>query len=49
VVIGVPASRDDDGCGQRMTPLAPSRILTIGTSDLEYRMLGPAPDDAPNQ
>ena len=27
--------------------LAPSGFLRIGTSDLEYRMIGPAPDDAP--
>jgi pimeloyl-ACP methyl ester carboxylesterase len=30
-----------------MTTLAPTGILTIGTSDLEYRMTGPAPGDAP--
>jgi pimeloyl-ACP methyl ester carboxylesterase len=30
-----------------MTPLAPTGFLTIGSSDLEYRMIGPAPDDAP--
>jgi pimeloyl-ACP methyl ester carboxylesterase len=35
--------RDKDG----MTALNPTGILTIGTSDLEYRMTGPAPDDAP--
>ena len=29
-----------------MTPL-PSGFLTIGASDLEYRMIGPAPADAP--
>jgi pimeloyl-ACP methyl ester carboxylesterase len=27
--------------------LAPSGFLRIGTSDLEYRMIGPSPDDAP--
>ena len=27
--------------------LAPSGLLTIGSSDLEYRMIGPAPDRAP--
>ena len=27
--------------------LAPTGFLTIGASDLEYRMIGPAPDDAP--
>jgi pimeloyl-ACP methyl ester carboxylesterase len=30
-----------------MTALAPSGFLTIGASDLEYRMIGPAPDAAP--
>jgi pimeloyl-ACP methyl ester carboxylesterase len=30
-----------------MTALAPSGFLTIGASDLEYRMIGPAPDEAP--
>src|SRR6201746_1760954 len=30
-----------------MTALSPSGFLTIGASDLEYRMIGPAPDDAP--
>jgi len=30
-----------------MTTLPPSGFLTIGASDLEYRMIGPAPADAP--
>jgi pimeloyl-ACP methyl ester carboxylesterase len=30
-----------------MTTLAPSGFLRIGASDLEYRMIGPAPDNAP--
>jgi len=30
-----------------MTSLPPSGLLTIGASDLEYRMIGPAPGDAP--
>ena len=30
-----------------MTTLTPSGFLTIGASDLEYRMVGPAPDQAP--
>src|ERR1700675_2484094 len=30
-----------------MTDLAPSGFLTSGASELEYRMIGPAPDDAP--
>jgi pimeloyl-ACP methyl ester carboxylesterase len=30
-----------------MTTLSPTGFLTIGTSDLEYRMIGPTPDDAP--
>src|SRR5205809_2371747 len=30
-----------------MPTLAPSGFLPIGASDLEYRMIGPAPDQAP--
>jgi pimeloyl-ACP methyl ester carboxylesterase len=30
-----------------MTALSPTGFLTIGASDLEYRMIGPAPADAP--
>jgi pimeloyl-ACP methyl ester carboxylesterase len=30
-----------------MTTLSPSGFFTIGASDLEYRMIGPAPDQAP--
>jgi pimeloyl-ACP methyl ester carboxylesterase len=30
-----------------MTALAPSGFLRIGSSDLEYRLIGPAPSDAP--
>src|SRR6201746_599455 len=30
-----------------MTTLSPSGFLTIGAADLEYRMIGPAPDQAP--
>jgi pimeloyl-ACP methyl ester carboxylesterase len=30
-----------------MTTLSPTGFLTIGTSNLEYRMIGPAPDQAP--
>src|SRR6267142_4974435 len=30
-----------------MTALASSGFLRIGASDLEYRMIGPAPDEAP--
>jgi pimeloyl-ACP methyl ester carboxylesterase len=30
-----------------MTALAPSGTLRIGASDLEYRMIGPSPEDAP--
>jgi pimeloyl-ACP methyl ester carboxylesterase len=30
-----------------MTALSPSGFLRIGTADLEYRMIGPAPADAP--
>jgi pimeloyl-ACP methyl ester carboxylesterase len=31
----------------RMTTLTPSGFLSIGAADLEYRMIGPAPDQAP--
>jgi pimeloyl-ACP methyl ester carboxylesterase len=30
-----------------MTTLAPTGLLRIGASDLEYRMIGPSPDEAP--
>jgi pimeloyl-ACP methyl ester carboxylesterase len=30
-----------------MTTLSPSGFLTIGASDLEYRMIGPSPEQAP--
>src|SRR5947208_11840653 len=30
-----------------MTALAPTGFLHIGSSDLEYRMIGPTPDQAP--
>jgi pimeloyl-ACP methyl ester carboxylesterase len=30
-----------------MTTLSPTGFLTIGASELEYRMIGPAPDSAP--
>src|SRR6266566_8174503 len=30
-----------------MTTLAPSGFLSIGVSDLEYRMIGPSPENAP--
>ena len=30
-----------------MTTLTPSGFLTIGASDLEYRMIGPSPEHAP--
>jgi pimeloyl-ACP methyl ester carboxylesterase len=30
-----------------MTALSPTGFLTIGASDLEYRMIGPSPEDAP--
>src|ERR1700716_212001 len=30
-----------------MTALSPTGLLTIGASDLQYRMLGRAPEDAP--
>src|ERR1700692_527145 len=31
-----------------MTTLSPTGTLRIGASDLEYRMIGPAPDEAPS-
>src|SRR3979409_660303 len=30
-----------------MTTLSPSGFLAIGATELEYRMIGPAPDEAP--
>ena len=30
-----------------MQALTPAGTLRIGASELEYRMIGPAPDDAP--
>src|SRR5271170_101622 len=30
-----------------MTKLTPTGFLTIGASDLEYRMIGPSPEEAP--
>ena len=30
-----------------MTALSPTGFLKIGAADLEYRMIGPAPDEAP--
>ena len=38
---------DEHRCKHDMTTLAPTGFLTIGASDLEYRMIGPAPADAP--
>jgi pimeloyl-ACP methyl ester carboxylesterase len=32
---------------QHMTTLLPNGFLTIGASDLEYRMIGPSPENAP--
>jgi pimeloyl-ACP methyl ester carboxylesterase len=40
------AGHDDEGEKHRMT-LSPTGFLRVGASDLEYRMIGPAPDDAP--
>src|ERR1019366_6169830 len=39
--------RDAAKSADDMTALSPSGFLRIGASDLEYRMIGPAPDDAP--
>src|SRR3977135_2968644 len=30
-----------------MTSLSPTGFLRVGASDLEYRMIGPAPEEAP--
>ena len=30
-----------------MTTLSPSGFLTVGASHLEYRMIGPSPENAP--
>jgi hypothetical protein len=30
-----------------MAPLPPTGSLRVGSSELEYRMIGPAPDQAP--
>src|SRR5882757_8073075 len=46
----VEASRsisETDTKAGNMTTLSPSGFVTIGASDLEYRMIGPAPDQAP--
>ena len=45
----VPDQVRDDGVKteQDMTTLSPSGFLTIGASDLEYRMIGPSPEQAP--
>ena len=31
-----------------MTTLSPSGFLTVGASHLEYRMIGPSPENAPD-
>src|SRR5882762_7243861 len=42
------ASRNDDARGDySVTILSPTGFLRINTSDLEYRMIGPSPADAP--
>ena len=38
---------NDEAVKHDMTALAPNGFLTIGASDLEYRMIGPAPEEAP--
>ena len=35
------------GLEENMSPLQPTGFIRIGGSDLEYRMIGPAPGDAP--
>jgi len=37
----------DGVSGDKMTTLLPNGFLTIGASDLEYRMIGPSPEQAP--
>ena len=41
------AKRSRDKQAHSMTALAPTGFLHIGSSDLEYRMIGPTPDQAP--
>jgi pimeloyl-ACP methyl ester carboxylesterase len=43
----VKPGHDDRDSRDRMTTLARSGFLSIGAADLEYRMIGPAPADAP--
>src|SRR5437762_10945648 len=48
--MGPGVRRDDqhEDCGiMTVQTLAPSGFLRIGAADLEYRMIGPAPEDAP--
>jgi len=48
--MGPGVRRDDqhEDCSiMTMQTLAPTGLLRIGASDLEYRMIGPAPEDAP--
>src|SRR5271155_3795880 len=41
------AGHDEAGKRNDMTFLNPTGFLTIGTSEIEYRMIGPTPDQAP--
>src|ERR1700722_10811424 len=40
-------ARHDKGNSNGMTTLAPSGFLAIGAAKLEYRMIGPTPEEAP--
>src|SRR5271156_4239686 len=44
---GVARPVRNDGSKRRRMSLPPSGFLHIGESDLEYRMIGPAPSEAP--
>src|SRR3954464_3369716 len=39
--------RDQSQRANSMTTLSPSGFLTVGASHLEYRMIGPSPENAP--
>jgi len=41
------AGHDEERKSNNMTTLSPSGFLRIGASDLEYRMIGPSPEQAP--
>src|SRR5205809_477937 len=45
--LAVRAVWNDEARQRDLMTLSPTGVLTIGASDLEYRMIGPAPDQAP--